>query len=117
MPLISAVSTALEEVVINLLVNGMQALDGMEKTNKRIVIRTYFQKGICLEIKDNGPGIQPALVKKIFEPFFSTKTGGNNLGLGLAIVSSIVTSYHGRIEAVSDGISGTLFRITFPAVE
>ena len=117
LPLISAVSTALEEVVINLLVNGMQALDGMEKTNKRIVIRTYFQKGICLEIKDNGPGIQPALVKKIFEPFFSTKTGGNNLGLGLAIVSSIITSYHGRIEAVSDGISGTLFRITFPAVE
>ena len=117
LPQISAVSTALEEVVINLLVNGMQALDGMEKTNKRIVIRTYFQKGTCLEIKDNGPGIQPALVKKIFEPFFSTKSGGNNLGLGLAIVNSIVASYHGSIEAVSDGVSGTLFRIIFPAVE
>ena len=117
LPPISAVSTALEEVVINLLVNGMQALDGMEKTNKRITIRTYFQDRVWMEIQDNGPGIHPTLVKKIFEPFFSTKTGVSNLGLGLAIVSSIVTSYHGSIEAVSDGISGTLFRIAFPAVE
>ncbi len=117
LPPVSAVSTALEEVVINLLVNGMQALDGMEKADKHIVIQTYFQQGVKLEISDNGPGIPPTLVKKIFEPFFSTKLGGNNLGLGLAIVNSIVTSYHGTIEALSDGIAGTKIRITFPVAD
>ena len=117
LPMVSAVSTALEEVVINLLVNGMQALDTMTKTDKRITIRTCFKNGVRLEISDNGPGINPTLVKKIFEPFFSTKIGGSNLGLGLAIVNSIVTSYHGTIDAVSDGILGSTIRITFPEVD
>jgi len=116
LPSISAVSTALEEVVINLLVNGMQALDTLKKADKRITIRTCFKNGVQLEISDNGPGINPTLIKKIFEPFFSTKIGESNMGLGLAIVNSIVTSYHGTIEAISDGILGSTIRITFPAV-
>jgi PAS domain S-box-containing protein len=117
LPPILAVSTALEEIVINLLVNAMQALDTVKKMDKHITIRTCFNNGIRLEISDNGPGINQTLVKKIFEPFFSTKSGGNNLGLGLAIVNSIVTSYHGTIEAISDGISGSTIRIIFPVAD
>ena len=117
LPLISAVSTGLEEVVVNLLVNAMQALDSVKKADKQIVIRTCLDRGVRLEIRDNGPGINPALVQKIFEPFFSTKSGGSNLGLGLAIANSIVTSYNGTIEAASDGFSGTTIRIAFPTMD
>lgn len=117
LPFISAVSTGLEEVIVNLLVNAMQALDTLETPNKSIVIRTCLANGVRLEISDNGPGIKQELVQKIFEPFFSTKSGGNNLGLGLAIANNIVTSYDGMIEVFSDGMSGTVVRITFPALD
>jgi PAS domain S-box-containing protein len=117
LPLISAVSTGLEEVIVNLLVNAMQALDTIEKPNKKIVIRTCLANGVLLEISDNGPGINPAQLEKVFEPFFSTKLGGNNLGLGLAIANSIATSYNGTIEAASDGISGTTIRLAFPLID
>lgn len=115
LPSVAAVATGLEEVIVNLLVNGMQALDSMGKPDKRIAIRTFTDSGVWMEISDNGPGIDPSLGQKIFEPFFSTKGGGNNLGLGLAIVKSIVATYRGTIEAVSDS-SGTAFRIKFPAI-
>ena len=118
LPSVLAISTGLEEVVVNLLVNGMQALDTLDIADKRITIRTSCDDGVAmLEIRDNGPGIRPGLVKRIFEPFYSTKAGGSNLGLGLAIVNSIVASYNGTIKAVSDGTSGTIFQVTFPALK
>ena len=116
LPLVSANPTGLEEIIVNLLVNAMQALDTVNKQNKQINLRTYFDSKVILEISDNGPGIDPSLEKTIFESFTSTKIREENLGLGLAIVSNLVTSYAGTITAVSSEMSGATFTVILPAM-
>ena len=116
-------ASRLEEVVINLLVNAMQALDALSHTEKEISCVTRLgkigkgKKGVILEISDNGPGISDELKGKIFEPFFSTKKTGEGMGLGLSIVQSIVTGYNGRIEVFNNEKGGATFRVEFPAME
>lgn len=114
LPFISAVPTGLEEIIVNLLVNAMQALDTLDKRDKNIQVSTWADEAVILEVADNGPGIPDDLTKTIFEPFVSTKTGSNNLGLGLSIVSAVISSFGGIIQVISDGKSGTTFRIQFP---
>lgn len=118
LPIIEAQSIHLEEIIINLMINAMQALDKLEKNYKQIICRTYTDVGcLVLEISDNGPGIDESIKEKIFEPFFSTNTIGENMGLGLCIVHSIVDSYQGTIFFHSNDMGGTTFRILFPLTE
>lgn len=117
LPAILAISTGLEEIIVNLLVNAMQALNTLNKTNKQIFIRTYFSTTVNLEISDNGPGIDPVLGKTIFESFVSTKLHEDNLGLGLAIVSNLVTAYFGTIEVTSNNMSGATFIVSLPTIQ
>jgi len=117
LPPVAASPTGLEEIIVNLLVNAMQAFDAITQPNKEIVIRTYFSGQVILEIVDNGPGIAPALRNKIFETFVSTKPEGENMGLGLAIVKNLVESYGGTIELASSETPGARFIIRFPALQ
>ena len=116
LPLVTAFFTGLEEVVTNLLVNAVQALDSINKADKRIVISTYFTDQVVLEISDNGPGIDPTLEKDIFKAFVSTKTHGDNMGLGLAIVRTIVNSFFGTIKVLPNAMGGATFVVSLPAV-
>ncbi len=107
----------LEEVIINLLVNAMQALDRSSQKDKEIIVSTYEKtNGVVLEVADNGPGIVPELRDKIFEPFFTTKETGEGMGLGLSIVHAIVSSHRGKIEVEEPSQGGILFRVTLPLV-
>lgn len=106
-------NTYIEEAVINLLTNAMQALDLVEH-DRRITIRTGYHDQVTLEISDNGPGICPEIKEKIFEPFFSTKESQENMGFGLSIVNSIVNSCGGKIEVLNTEKSGTTFRLEVP---
>lgn len=115
LPPVMASTTSLEGIIINLLVNAMQALDAIPAKEKRIILRTYEDSGVMLEVRDNGPGISPETGAKIFEPFYSTKQAEDNLGLGLAIVHSLVTACSGTIAYESDGSTGTAFFVRFPA--
>ena len=74
-------------------------------------------KGDCavLEVSDTGPGISQENLKKIFEPFFSTKPAGKGTGLGLHIVQCIVSECAGKIDVVSRAGRGALFRVFLPA--
>jgi len=117
LPQVMASPTGLEEIIVNLLVNALQALDTMDRRDKTITVRTYFSENIILEISDNGPGIDPGLEKKIFETFVSTKHQGENLGLGLAIVNNIVHSYLGTIQVSSNEWAGATFTVSLPAVQ
>lgn len=115
LPPVMASTTSLEGIIINLLVNAMQALDATPAKEKRIILRTYEDSGVMLEVRDNGPGISPETGAKIFEPFYSTKQAEDNLGLGLAIVHSLVTACSGTIAYESDGSTGTAFFVRLPA--
>ena len=110
----------LEQVVLNLSVNARDAMpDG-----GRLTVRTSFVAGnapedkgwVLLEVNDTGVGMDAETRAHIFEPFYTTKTRGKGTGLGLALVSGIVTQYGGRIEVDSEPGRGTSFRLFFPLV-
>jgi len=109
-------SIQLEQVLINLLSNAMQALDNLAISGKKIHIATGRSSGlISLTVSDNGPGISQALKDKIFDPFFTTKSAGEGMGLGLSIVNSIVTAFGGQIKIKTNKPArGATFRIEFP---
>ncbi|MHC1746136.1 MAG: ATP-binding protein [Negativicutes bacterium] len=117
LPMVFASPTALEEIVINLLVNAMQALDTTQQNNKTITVRTFHSQNaeVILEISDNGPGISLENKEKIFVPFFSTKPGSENHGLGLSIVHTITTAYQGEIHLLPNEFTGATFQVILPA--
>lgn len=107
---------ALKRAVVNLLDNGVAAsIASPNGQRPRIEARTAvdYQTGVVtMEISDNGPGIDPRLRQRIFEPYFSTKKGGT--GLGLAIVASIVTDHHGFVRVRDNKPRGSRFIVEFP---
>lgn len=119
LPPVMANATQLEEVVINLIVNAMQALGAADRQDKCVTIASGRQQGeVFLEVVDNGPGISAENKSKIFEPFFTTKPAGEGMGLGLSIVHSIVASFGGRIVVKAARQSrGAAFRIAFPVAD
>lgn len=97
----------LEQVLINLFQNALEALDGRDDAHVRVSVEETAD-GVTISVSDNGPGIPPAILKSLFTPFNTSKEKG--LGLGLVISKDIVADYGGRIE-VSSGDSGTRFAI------
>jgi len=111
-PIIGA-STRIEEIIVNLVMNAKQALDTVNRTSKTLQISTSFENAVIMEISDNGPGIEESIINKIFEPFFTTNDDSDGMGLGLAIVHSIVTSTDGKISVVNNKNGGSTFRVEF----
>lgn len=108
----------IEQVFLNLILNALQALpDG--RLENRIEIRgsRVGPDRLCLEFIDNGPGIAPADVARVFEPFFSTKPAGVGTGLGLPVCRDIVTRLGGDVEVSSvlgHGTTVRVFLVAFP---
>jgi two-component system NtrC family sensor kinase len=100
----------IQQVLINLMLNAMQA---MEKGGV-LTIRTFSENesGICVEVKDTGKGIPKSHLKKIFDPFFTTKSEGT--GLGLSITLKILENHGATIDVVSEDGKGSTFTIHFP---
>ncbi|MES0065992.1 sensor histidine kinase [Mesorhizobium sp. M0074] len=97
----------LEQVLINLFQNALEALDGRDDAHVQVSVEETAD-GVTVGVSDNGPGIPPAILKSLFTPFNTSKEKG--LGLGLVISKDIVADYGGRIEVSSDD-SGTRFTI------
>lgn len=104
----------LGQVFLNLLVNAAQALAG--RSDGRIEVASE-QRGaeVVLRVKDNGPGIAPEVLPRIFDLYFTTKAPGEGTGLGLAIAHDIVHRHGGRIEVDSVPGAGATFRVILPA--
>jgi len=107
-PAISCQPTLLGQVLVNLIVNALDALAQQEE--RRLFVRV--RAGV-VEVEDNGPGVPEHLRGRVFEPFFSTK-GEDGNGLGLWISSEIARVHGGKLEAESGGSGGALFRLTLP---
>jgi signal transduction histidine kinase len=106
----------MQQALLNLILNAMEALEQGTNGDRRIVVRTSpaSESSVDLVVEDNGPGIAKEQVPNLFESFFTTKAEG--MGLGLSIVRSIVEAHGGRIEAGDNGERGALFRLRLPAV-
>lgn len=100
----------LQQVLVNLLSNAMQAMEG--QNDKKIMIEcTVNGNEVVVAVEDNGPGIVEEYLQKIFEPFFTTKKSGQGLGLGLTISDRIVRDFGGQI-ALIQGKDGARFEFT-----
>jgi PAS domain S-box-containing protein len=108
----------LQQVLLNLLANAMQAMKGGGRITLRISAGES-QRGepdaVALVVEDAGPGIAPEALGKIFDFFFTTRGGAGGTGLGLAIVKQIVEGHHGRITAENMSGGGARFMVTLPA--
>lgn len=114
-PLIVANRARLAQLFLNLLVNAIQALPEREVRANRISIGTRVAgPWVCVEIGDNGVGIDRESRGRVFEPFYSTKPAGVGTGLGLSICHGIVESLDGRISIESEVGVGTTLRVLLP---
>lgn len=114
LPEIVADPVQLNQVLVNLIVNALQAMSGAG----RITIETQFcDHQVCLSVEDTGPGMGKEVLDKIFVPFFTTKDVGHGTGLGLPVVHGIVTAHSGLIHVESKVGRGSRFEIRLPVNE
>jgi PAS domain S-box-containing protein len=100
-----------EQVLINLIKNACDAMQHEPEPHRLEISVKQRDDGVCIELSDNGPGIDPESFDQLFEPFFTTKEVGSGLGLGLAIVKSIVRDLGGDIDAFNRPEGGACFRL------
>ena len=110
--LVQADRVQLQQVLLNLIVNGMEAMAPAQNRPKTLAVMSRSDSSTSIEIQDSGTGIDGESLDRIFDAFFTTKAGG--MGMGLAICRSIVESHGGRIEALPKADHGTVFRIRLP---
>jgi C4-dicarboxylate-specific signal transduction histidine kinase len=104
----------LQQVVLNLIMNGIEAMRGTPDRPKEIWIRSGREEsaGVRIVVEDGGVGLSPEIAEKIFQPFFTTKDQG--IGMGLSISRSIVESHAGRLWAAPGLSGGAMFQFTIP---
>jgi C4-dicarboxylate-specific signal transduction histidine kinase len=109
-------ASQIQQVVLNLLLNGAEATNG--KAERHLWVSTQAEGGrVKLLVRDNGEGIPPENLTKIFDPFFTTKSDGKGVGLGLAVSYGIIEAHGGEIEVKSKVGEGTTFIVSLPRVD
>jgi len=105
----------LQQVVLNLVKNGIEAMSGVQDRALQLRIRSarHEPNQIVVDVADSGAGIDPQVIGKIFEPFYTTKLQGT--GMGLAISRSIIEAHGGRLWAEPNTPRGATFQCTLPA--
>ena len=110
----------IQQVFLNILRNGAEAMREKENAERSpaFILRSYYEKTsgmVCIEIEDNGPGMDENTCKRIFEPFYTTKSPGRGTGLGLSVSYFIIAENHnGKMEVESIPKVGTKFIIKLP---
>ena len=112
-PQVMAGAVRLEQVCLNLLLNALDAVEGQEGALVAIATQAMGDSAV-IEVTDSGSGIAAEDLPRVTEPFFSTKIGGEGLGLGLSISQAIVTEFGGRIDIASAPGTGTRVTVTLP---
>jgi PAS domain S-box-containing protein len=114
LPLVDGNRNQLQEVIINLIHNAVEAMDTASDRSHILNVSTelHGRDAILIAVEDSGPGIDPKQLEGIFDAFVTTKTDG--MGLGLAICRRIIESHGGQLSATSDGKSGARFQFVLP---
>jgi len=115
LPVFDGRLTSMQQVVINLAFNAIDAMDSVENNNKMITFSTKFNNKECmLMVRDSGPGISNEDIDQIFDPFYSNKTKGDGMGIGLSVTQQIVNSLGGNIKAKNNKEGGACFTVSIP---
>ena len=115
LPLIQGDRVQLQQVILNLIINAVEALGEAADAPRELLISTGTEGSgdVCVAVGDSGPGLEPAKLERLFEPFYTTKPGG--MGMGLSICRSIIEAHGGRLWAEANEPRGAIFRFTVPA--
>ena len=115
LPRIQGDRVQLQQVMLNLIVNAIQSMSGVEDGNRELHISTLSiePEGVCVAVRDTGHGLRPESLPRLFEPFYTTKPDG--MGMGLSICRSIIEAHGGRLWATRCEPRGALFQFTIPA--
>jgi signal transduction histidine kinase len=105
----------LQQVLLNLIRNGVDVMDAVSAGPKQLAIRTGRAEhdGVLVAVQDSGTGIDPANLERVFDAFYTTKAGG--LGMGLSICRTVIDAHGGRLWADTVTPQGALFQFTLPA--
>jgi C4-dicarboxylate-specific signal transduction histidine kinase len=112
LPLIQGDRVQLQQVMLNLIINAVEAMSGVSEGPRELLISTGKAEsdGVLVAVLDSGPGLALASLERLFEAFYTTKTGG--LGMGLSICRSIIEAHGGRLWATANVPQGAIFQFT-----
>ncbi len=114
LPRVQCDRVQLQQVMLNLIVNAIQSMSGVEDANRELHISAVSIEpdGVCVAVRDTGRGLRPESLPRLFEPFYTTKPDG--MGMGLSICRSIIEAHGGRLWATRCEPRGALFQFTIP---
>jgi PAS domain S-box-containing protein len=115
LPPIQGDRVQLQQVILNLIVNAVEAMTGVGKGSRDLLISTGGAEpdGVLVAVRDSGPGLSAESLERLFEAFYTTKPGG--MGVGLSICESIIEAHGGRLRATANVPRGAVFQFTLPA--
>jgi PAS domain S-box-containing protein len=114
LPMVLGDRVQLQQVIINLMMNGIEAMQTVTDQRRELLVRSECDQshGVLVSVTDTGPGISSENADRLFDAFFTTKSSG--MGMGLSICRSIIQAHGGRISAVSSAGPGARFQLTLP---
>jgi PAS domain S-box-containing protein len=115
LPLIQGDRVQLQQVILNLIINAIEAMSGVSEGSRELLVSTDKAEsdGVLVAVRDSGPGLTSASLEHLFEAFYTSKPGG--LGMGLSICRSIIEAHGGRLWATANELQGAIFQFTLPA--
>jgi C4-dicarboxylate-specific signal transduction histidine kinase len=114
LPAVTADRVQLQQVILNLFLNASEAMSSIDDRPRTLTVRTSCDEGdrVRLSVQDSGTGFGPDGLERVFEAFYTTKSGG--MGIGLSVSRSIIESHHGRIWAEPNDCPGATFSFSIP---
>jgi signal transduction histidine kinase len=114
LPLIHGDRVQLQQVILNLVVNAVEAMNGVDAGARELLIITgrVEPNGVLVAVRDTGPGLAPATLDRLFDAFYTTKPSG--LGMGLSICRSIIEAHGGQLWAEENEPRGAVFQFLTP---
>jgi len=115
LPIIEGDRVQLQQVILNLIVNAIEAMSGQNEARRELLLSTENGEpdGVRVAVRDSGPGLAPENLERLFDAFYTTKAEG--MGMGLSICRSIIEAHGGRLWASANEPRGAVFQFSVPA--